>query len=101
MTSIENHLNRRGFLQQSLAGATLAGSAIVPRHGLGGVDDTPPSEKLNIACIGVGNRGWTAIRQLEAHNIVAICDVDAKYLGKADGLTHCRTAGPDRCRRSA
>ncbi len=43
----------------------------------------PPSEKVNIAGIGVGNRGWTVIRQMEAHNIVAICDVDAKYLRKA------------------
>ena len=43
----------------------------------------PPSEKVNLACIGVGNRGWTVIRQMEAHNIVAICDVDANYLGKA------------------
>ena len=35
MTSLEKHLNRRGFLQ-SLAGAALAGFAIVPRHVLGG-----------------------------------------------------------------
>ena len=83
MTSIKKCLNRRGFLQQSLAGTALAGFAIVPRHVLGGAGYLPPSEKLNIASIGVGNRGWTVIRQLEAHNIVAICDVDGKYLGKA------------------
>lgn len=76
MTSRENRLNRRGFLQHSLAGAALAGFTIVPRHALGGAGHLPPSEKLNIAGIGVGNRGCTAIRQLEAHNIVAICDVD-------------------------
>ena len=83
MISRKNRLNRRGFLQQSLAGAALAGFATVPRHVLGGAGHLPPSEKLNIAGIGVGNRGWTVIRQMEAHNIVAICDVDANYLGKA------------------
>jgi predicted dehydrogenase len=56
---------------------------LIPRHILGGPGELPPSEKLNTACIGVGNRGWTVIRQMEAHNIVAICDVDANYLGKA------------------
>jgi predicted dehydrogenase len=56
---------------------------IIPRHVLGGAGHLPPSEKLNIAGIGVGNRGWTVIRQMEAHNIAAICDVDDKHLGKA------------------
>lgn len=83
MISRENRSKRREFLQQSLAGAALAGFAIVPRYVLGGEGHLPPSEKLNIAGIGVGNRGWTVIRQMEAHNIVAICDVDANYLGKA------------------
>jgi len=83
MISRENRSKRRDFLQQSLAGAALAGFAVVPRHVLGGAGHLPPSEKLNIAGIGVGNRGWTVIRQMEAHNIVAICDVDANYLGKA------------------
>ena len=83
MTSPENRLKRRDFLRKSVAGAALAGSVIVPRHVLGGPGQTPPSEKVNVAGIGVGNRGWTVIRQMESHNIVAVCDVDAKYLGKA------------------
>ena len=83
MTSRENRLNRRDFLQKSVAGAALAGFAIVPRHVLGGAGHIPPSEKVNVAGIGVGNRGWTVIRQMESHNIVALCDVDSKYLGVA------------------
>ncbi len=83
MTSTEKLWNRRELLQQSIAGAALAGLAIVPRHVLGGAGHLPPSEKVNLACIGVGNRGWTVIRQMEAHNIVAICDVDQRFLGKA------------------
>lgn len=74
---------RREFLTTCITGSALVGFMIVPRHVLGGPGHLPPSEKLNIAHIGVGNRGWTVIRQLEAHNIVAICDVDSNFLGKA------------------
>jgi len=83
MTSRENRCKRRDFLRKSVAGAALAGCAIVPRHVLGGAGHTPPSEKVNLACIGVGNRGWQLVQGMQHHNIVALCDVDAKYLGKA------------------
>ncbi|NIA15921.1 MAG: Gfo/Idh/MocA family oxidoreductase [Nitrospiraceae bacterium] len=49
---------------------------IVPRHVLAGSGQTPPSEKLNIACIGVGGRGAANIRGVVGENIVALCDVD-------------------------
>jgi predicted dehydrogenase len=83
VTSSKYAWRRRDFLRRSAATAALASLTIIPRHVLGGAGHLPPSEKLNIAGIGVGNRGWTVIRQMEAHNIVAICDVDAKYLEKA------------------
>ena len=44
-------MKRRGFLQ-AVAGTTF-GFQIVPRHVLGR-GFTPPSEKLNIAGIGIG-----------------------------------------------
>ena len=47
MTSHENRWNRRELLQHTVAGAALAGLAIVPRHVLGGPGHTPPSEKYN------------------------------------------------------
>ncbi len=81
MTDRRRRVSRRNFI---VTGA--AASAVpmwIPRHVIGGPGQLPPSEKVNLAGIGVGNRGWTVIRQMEAHNIVAICDVDAKYLGKA------------------
>jgi len=81
--SRENRCKRREFLRKSLAGTALAGLAIVPRHVLGGAGHTPPSEKVNVAGIGVGNRGWQVIQMMESHNIVALCDVDANYLAKA------------------
>ncbi|HUT94546.1 MAG TPA: Gfo/Idh/MocA family oxidoreductase [Thermoguttaceae bacterium] len=83
MISRENRCKRREFLRKSLAGTALAGLAIVPRHVLGGAGHTPPSEKVNVAGIGVGNRGWQVIQMMESHNIVALCDVDANYLAKA------------------
>ena len=72
-------LHRRRFLAAA-AGAACA-FHIVPRSALGGADQTPPSEKLNIAGIGVGGQGGAVVRQLAAQqqNVVALCDVDAKY----------------------
>ncbi len=47
-------INRRHFI-----GATAAASLfqIVPRHVLGGPGYTAPSEKLNIAGVGIGGMG--------------------------------------------
>ena len=83
MTLHENRWNRREFLKKSVVGAAFAGLAIVPRHVLGGASQTPPSEKVNLACIGVGNRGWQVLQGMQHHNIVALCDVDEEYLAQA------------------
>jgi len=83
MTSWENRCKRRDFLRKSVAGAALAGCAIVPRHVLGGAGHTPPSEKVSLAGIGVGNRGEQVLQMMDSHNIVALCDVDSNYLAKA------------------
>ena len=68
-------MNRRGFLQ-SVVGTTF-GFHVVPRHVLGR-GFTPPSEKLNIAGIGIGGQGGGVIRDMATENIVALCDVDSK-----------------------
>ncbi len=70
-------ISRRSFTGGAVAAAAaVAGCTIVPRHVLGGNGDTPPSEKLNIAGIGVGGQGRGDIENCRAHNIVALCDVD-------------------------
>jgi len=56
--------------------AATAGFFIVPRHVLGGQGKQPPSEKLNIAGIGLGAMGSDNLRACDAENIVALCDVD-------------------------
>jgi len=65
------------------AGAAAAAFTIVPRHVLGGPGQTPPSEKLNIAGVGVGGMGSGDIRSLGeglGQNIVALCDADQRAI---------------------
>lgn len=61
------------------AAVAMAAVTVVPRHVLGGANNTPPSEKLNIAGVGVGGMGQNNVRACESENIVALCDVDWKY----------------------
>ena len=69
-------LSRRDFMG---AAAVAAAFTIVPRSVLGGPRHIPPSEKLNVACIGVGGMGEGDVRQVSRENIVAFCDVDWKH----------------------
>ncbi len=71
-------ISRRGFMG---AAATAAAFTVVPRYVLGGVGNTPPSEKLNIAGIGVGGQGAGDLRAVASQNIVALCDVDWRHAG--------------------
>ena len=66
-------ISRRDFLA-SAAGVGLF--TIVPAHVLGANGQTPPSEKLNIAGVGVGHQGSLDLAMLENENLVALCDVD-------------------------
>ena len=67
-------MSRREFVGTAVA--AVAGFTIVPRHVLGGPRYMPPSEKLNIAGIGVGGQGGKDIEAVSSENIVALCDVD-------------------------
>src|SRR5580704_17545620 len=67
-------LHRPQFLATAAAG--VATFHIVPRHVLGGPGHKAPSEKLNIAGIGVGGQGAGDLREMAGENIVALCDVD-------------------------
>lgn len=70
-----NMPNRRDVLASA---AAFGAFAIVPRHVLGGAGFKAPSEKLNIAGIGVGGMGAADLREMEGEQIVALCDVDEK-----------------------
>jgi len=76
-------LSRRKAMAVGAAAATATAAAtvtIVPRAVLGGEGFKPPSEKLNIAGIGVGGMGSGDIRSCSSENIVALCDVDRHAL---------------------
>src|SRR2546428_466223 len=66
-------ISRRTFVGNVGAGVAFT---IVPRHVLGrGL--TAPSDKLNIACIGVGGMGANDVKGVgKTENIYALCDVD-------------------------
>jgi len=75
---------RRDFVKQTaLATGAVAAATVVPRHVLGGPRQIPPSEKMNVAGIGVGGMGGANLRNLESENIMALCDVDPNYAARA------------------
>lgn len=79
-TKAKKDLTRRTFLGSLAAGT--ASLTVIPRHVLGSTAAAglAPSEKLNIAGVGVGGMGGSNVRNVaKANNIVALCDVDAKY----------------------
>jgi len=72
-------LTRRAFL--GTAGAAVAAFTIVPRHAVAAGGETPPSEKVRIAGIGVGGQGRGDLDSWADQNIVALCDVDLAKAG--------------------
>src|SRR5436189_3644981 len=73
-------VSRRQFIETAaLTGASIA---IVPRHVLGR-GFTPPSDLLNIACVGIGGMGRNNMRAVASQNIVALCDVDWDFAGRS------------------
>jgi predicted dehydrogenase len=77
--SSNDEVSRRSFIRS--AAVTSAAVTIVPRHVLG-KGFTPPSDLLNVACVGVGGMGRSNLINLASQNIVALCDVDWGYTDK-------------------
>lgn len=73
-------ITRRKFI--GTISVAIAGATILPSKVIAGLGHKPPSDKLNIAGIGVGGKGYTNLRNMETENIVALCDVDWDYAGK-------------------
>jgi predicted dehydrogenase len=73
--------NRRKFLKTGATAAFgLSGLTVISPAVLGkSMGYVAPSDKVNLACIGIGNRGNEIIKALHQTglcNIVALCDVD-------------------------
>ncbi len=74
--------SRRTFLKRS---ALFASFSILPSHFVFGQKSSggqlPPSQRVNLAAIGIGNQGRGDLSNLYASghcNVVALCDVDLK-----------------------
>ena len=76
-------MTRRDFLATGLAAS--AAITVVPGHVLAGNGRRAPSDKLNIAAIGIGKMGWNDINNdaLKNENLVALCDVNEENLKRA------------------
>jgi predicted dehydrogenase len=73
-------ISRRRFIRHVAAASA---PLLVSSHVLGRIANaTPPSDKLNIAGIGIGGQGAHDLAQMESENIVALCDVDAEYAAR-------------------
>ena len=82
--------NRRSFIKKT--GVSLGSMIFIPSHVLFSKKEVrdaagqiiqkavvAPSDKVNLACCGIGNRGGAVIRDLYATgaaNVVALCDVN-------------------------
>ena len=72
----QKSVSRRELLRGTAAAAAFM---IVPSHVLAGAAGQRPSDKLNLAAIGIGNMGSGNISQCHTENFVALCDVDDNY----------------------
>lgn len=72
--------SRRAFLKTTSVAA--AGITVVPNIAVSGLGHRAPSDKLNIAGVGIGGKGHPNLVAMNSENIVALCDVDWKYAEK-------------------
>ena len=77
----EKKVSRRKFL--GTTATAFAGIAIYPSNVISGLGHKSPSDKLNIAIIGVGGRGGSNLKGVSSENIVALCDVHEASVAKA------------------
>jgi hypothetical protein len=81
MKEDSNNITRRTFL--GTTGAAAAGLTILPSSVISGLGKKAPSDKLNIAVVGIGGMGNSNLKNLApTENIAALCDVDWGYSKK-------------------
>jgi hypothetical protein len=77
----EKSNSRREFLKTTMVG--ISALTILPSTVVSGFGKPMPSDKLNIAAIGIGGVGSRNLNNLKNENIVSLCDVDWEYGMKA------------------
>jgi len=81
MVMVRISQSRRRFLQTTTA--TAAATAAVTAWPVASRASQSPNEKLQIAVIGSGGRGGSNLKNVSSEEIVALCDVNQKNLGRA------------------
>ena len=78
MKENSKNISRRSFIKDT--GAVAAGLTILPSSVVSGFGHKAPSDKLNIAVVGIGGMGNSNLKAVApTENIVALCDVDWGY----------------------
>ncbi len=81
MKKNSKNISRRHFIERT--GTLAASLTIIPGSVISGHGYKAPSDKLNIAAVGIGGIGIRSIKELApSENIVALCDVDWGYSKK-------------------
>ncbi len=85
---MNQYLSRRNFVKQSMIAA---GAVMLSNSAFGKFNLAKPNERVNLACVGLGNRAADIIKELYKTglcNIVALCDVDlgAKHTQEILGM---------------
>ena len=74
---MNKQISRRRFI--GLTATTAGMFTVIPSYAVSGLGHIAPSDKLNIAGIGVGGKGNTNLNNMKSENIVALCDIDQQY----------------------
>jgi len=77
-----NESNQGAISRRTAIAAGLA-PLVVARHVLGGPGYQAPSDRLRIACVGVGGVGQDYLAGCRDEEIVALCDLDREYSAAA------------------
>ncbi|MBN2451565.1 MAG: Gfo/Idh/MocA family oxidoreductase [Lentisphaeria bacterium] len=76
-------VSRRQFVKGAI---TASAFTLLPSYGADG-DKAPPSERVNLACVGIGGRGGSltkTFQQSKLTNLVAFCDVNLESRSTAE-----------------
>lgn len=76
---MNDRTSRRSFFRN-----TSIGAAVLAFNEPFSIGVLGANQKLNIACVGVGGKGWSdMVETSKGQNVVAVCDVDDNHLAKA------------------
>ena len=72
-----------GLPRRTFTGLAAGLPGFFATHGFGAAPAEGPSDRLNLAIVGIGGQGAANLKDLGSQNIVALCDVDEKRGAKA------------------